>query len=91
MMAGFIPTGLLATVASGGSALISSLGDSDKLSNLDSLQWRIVALRLLKALSQDDAEDPIEFWTPILEGLVLSLSGHQLVTGLFHVTLPCAK
>lgn len=90
-MVGFILTGALATVASGGSALLLSLGDSEEPHDLYSPQWRIVSLRLLKALSPDDAEDPVQFWTPILEGFILSLSDQQLVTGLFLVTLSCAK
>jgi hypothetical protein len=91
VMVGFILTGLLATLASCGSALLSSLGDSDKPTSSDTPWWRTAALWVLKALSPDDAEDPVEFWAPILEGFVLNLSDQQLVTGLFLVTLSCAK
>jgi hypothetical protein len=91
VMVGFILTGLLATVASGGSAMLSSLGESDKATGSESPQWKVVTLRLLRASSPDDAEDPIEFWTPVLEGFVLNLSDQQLITGLFLVILSCAK
>lgn len=43
VIVGFLLTGLLATVASGVSALLSSLGDGDKRTDLDSPQWRIAA------------------------------------------------
>jgi len=90
-MVGFILTGLLATVASGFSALLSSLRSSDKASGSGNPRWKVSALRLLKASVPDDADDPVEFWTPILEGFVLNLSDQQLITGLFLVILAFAK
>jgi hypothetical protein len=90
-MFGFILTGLLATLASGLSALIISLADDDKSIWSRHPRWRVGALQQLKALSPDDAKDPIQFWTPILEGFVLNLSDQQLITGVLLVTLSFAK
>jgi hypothetical protein len=88
VLVGFILTGILATLASGILAYLPSLGDS----SIDPPpRSRTTVLRLLKACSPHDAEDPVEFWTPILEGFVLNLSDQQLITGLLIVALSWAK
>lgn len=68
-----------------------SLADSGEQTGPRHPQWKVDALRLLKAMSPDNAEDLIEFWRPILQGFVLNLSDQQLITGLLLVILACIK
>jgi hypothetical protein len=90
-MVGFILTGLLATVASAISSTLSSMRKTNTNQNPDP-RWIVRVFQwCLKALSPAEADNPHEFWAPILESFVLSLSDQQLLTGLLLAILATAK
>src|SRR2546421_679553 len=90
-MVGFILTGLLATLASITFSWLFSLEDIDDKFWLHHPHRRDGVLRRLKAISPDDAENPVQFWKPILEGFVLNLSDQQLITGIVLVIISFPK